>query len=76
MSSPRADGSVCIAVDGGRRLIVDPLGLRVWTALGNRPTLAELILGLREDGGSSERLAEDITRLLARWRAIGVISWL
>jgi hypothetical protein len=71
----RVDGNVIIGVAGGRRLTLDQLGLRVWTALGARPTLAALIAGLREDGGSAERLAEDVTRLLARWRAIGVISW-
>jgi hypothetical protein len=71
----RTDGHVIIDIAGGRRLTLDQLGHRVWAALGDRPTLAALIAGLREDGGSAERLAEDVTRLLARWRAIGVISW-
>jgi hypothetical protein len=75
VSCPRADGSVLIDVRGGRRLTLDQFGCRVWTALARQPTLAQLIAGLHEDGGSVERLAEDITRLLARWRAIGVITW-
>jgi hypothetical protein len=73
---PSADGSVLIDVGRGRRLALDEFGCRVWTALGRQPTLAQLIAGLHEDGGSVERLAEDITRLLARWRAGGVITWI
>jgi hypothetical protein len=71
-----ADGLVRIDVRGGRRLTLDGFGRRVWTALGRQPTLAQLIVDLRADGGSVERLAEDVTRLLARWRADGVIRWI
>jgi hypothetical protein len=71
----RVDDQVIIDVAGGRRLTLDQFGYRLWIALGERPTLAALLMGLREEAGSAEQLAEDVTRLLARWRAIGVISW-
>ncbi|MFL5608843.1 MAG: PqqD family protein [Gemmatimonadaceae bacterium] len=71
----KVDDIVIIDVAGGRCLTLDQFGYRLWTALGDRPTLAALLVGLREDAGSAEQLAEDVTRLLARWRAIGVISW-
>ena len=59
----------------GRRITLDLFGSRLWSELRQEPTLGSLLTALRDDGGSSERLAEDVTRLLARWRAGGVITW-
>jgi hypothetical protein len=43
--------------------------------LADQPTLAALVARVSDDGTSAERLAEDVTRLLARWRAMGAITW-
>lgn len=75
LSCPRTDGTTLVEVDGGRPLPLDPFGSRVWMWLADQPTLPALIVHLRDDGASVERLAEDVTRLLARWRAMGVITW-
>ncbi len=59
----------------GRRITLDDFGARVWALLGEQPTLPALVVRLRDDGTSAERLAEDVTRLLARWRASSLIAW-
>ena len=75
VACPRDGGLLLIDVGAGRRIALDPFGQRVWTALTDRPTLALLLARLRDDDTPVERLAEDVTRLLARWRAWGVITW-
>jgi hypothetical protein len=72
---PRDDGTVLLDVGQGRRINLDGFGARVWSALGAQPSLPALITGLRDDGTPTQRLAEDVTRLLARWRASGIITW-
>ena len=75
VACPRGDGMLLLDMDGGARMVIDQFGRRVWSALAERPTLAVLLTQLRVDDASVQRLAEDVTRLLARWRARGVISW-
>ena len=59
----------------GRRITLDAFGRRVWLALTDGPSLAELLVRLRDDDTPTERLAEDVTRLLARWSAGALIIW-
>lgn len=73
---PSTDGTLLVDIGAGRRISLDTFGTRVWKALADRPTFASLVMQLRDEDTSSERLAEDVTRLLARWRAGSVISWL
>ena len=75
VTCPRDDELSLIDMGAGRRITLDPFGQRVWAALTERPTLALLLARLRDDDTTAERLAEDVTRLLARWRAWGVIIW-
>jgi hypothetical protein len=75
VSCPRPDGTVLVDVGAGRRITLDLFGSHVWMQLADQPTLPALIALLRDDGSSAERLAEDVTRLLARWDASGVITW-
>jgi hypothetical protein len=75
VACPRPGGVVLIDMAGGKRIVLDQFGSRVWSALAEQPTLAALLTRLRVDGTLAQRLAEDVTQLLARWRAGGVISW-
>jgi hypothetical protein len=75
VSCPRSDGTVLVDVGAGRRITLDLFGSRVWMHIADQPTFPALVLRLRDDGSSAERLAEDVTRLLARWDATGVITW-
>jgi hypothetical protein len=68
-------GALLLDVTADRRVLLDAFGGRVWVALGDAPTLAELFACLQDDGTPAERLAEDVTRLLARWRDQGLIRW-
>lgn len=72
---PRPSGTLLLDVGQGRRIALDLFGSRLWSELQPEPTLTTLLTALRDDGASAERLAEDVTRLLARWRAGGVITW-
>jgi len=72
---PRPGGALLLDVGQGRRITLDFFGSRLWSELQQEPTLATLLTVLRDDGASTERLAEDVARLLARWRAGGVITW-
>jgi hypothetical protein len=67
--------AVLVDVDGGRRITLDAFGTRVWQLLAHQPTLPALVERLRDDGVGAERLADDVVRLLARWREMGVIAW-
>jgi hypothetical protein len=73
--SDRDDGALLLDVSSGRRISLDAFGRALWTSLDDSPTLSELLVRLRDDGMPAERLAEDITPLLARWRAQGLIRW-
>ena len=73
--SSNAEGMLLVEVGEGRRITLDPFASRVWTEIGDRPTLAALIGRLFDEGSSAERLAEDVMRLLARWRDMGLITW-
>lgn len=53
----------------------DALAGRVWALLAEQPTLPVLVERLRGDDVRPEQLAEDVTRLLARWHAMGAIAW-
>jgi hypothetical protein len=75
VSCPRADGTVLVDLGAGRRITLDLFGSQVWMRLADQPTLAALVARVSDDGTSAERLAEDVTRLLARWRAMGAITW-
>jgi hypothetical protein len=75
VACPRSDGALLLDMAGGTRIVLDQFGSRVWSALAEQPTLAALLTRLCVDGISVQRLAEDVTQLLARWRAGGVISW-
>lgn len=74
-SSATADGAVLVDASTGRRTRLDHFGGRVWRALSSQPTLPVLVASLRDEGASAERLAEDVTRLLARWNAQGLVEW-
>lgn len=71
----RPDGMALIDVRAGRRVSLDTFGSRVWTQLAREPTLAALIITLRDDSTSAERLAEDVVRLLSAWYRMGMIEW-
>jgi hypothetical protein len=71
----RADGTVLVDVGAGRRVTLDRFGDEVWMQLADQPTLPELVARLRDTGTPAERVAEDVTRLLAWWRGAGVITW-
>lgn len=74
-SSPCGDGTVLVDMRTGRRTRLDHFGHRLWQALSSRPVLPALVASLRDEGTSVERLAEDVTRLLARWQMQGLIEW-
>jgi hypothetical protein len=74
VSCPRPDGTLIVDVDAGRRSTLDWFGCRVWTLLAEQPTLPGLVLQLRDEGTSAERLAEDVSRLLATWHRAGLIA--
>jgi Coenzyme PQQ synthesis protein D (PqqD) len=71
----RPDGTVLVDVGAGRRITLDRFGSYVWMQLADQPTLPTLVARLRDAGTSTERVAEDVTRLLAWWRGVGVIAW-
>jgi hypothetical protein len=74
-SSASGDGAVLVDMRTGRRTRLDHFGSRVWRVLSSQPTLASLVAALRDDGTGAERLAEDVTRLLARWLTQGLVEW-
>jgi len=74
-SSGSLDGSVILDMSTGRRTRLEHLGSRLLRALSSQPTLPALVIALRDEGTSAERLAEDVTRLLARWQTQGMIDW-
>jgi len=71
----RGDATVLLDVGGGYRIALDAFGSRVWALLDDAPTLPVLIERLRDGGARPEQLAEDVMRLLARWKEHGVIAW-
>jgi hypothetical protein len=71
----RAEGTVLVDVGAGRRVTLDWFGDEVWMQLADQPTLPELVARLCRADASAERIAEDVTRLLAWWRGMGVITW-
>lgn len=73
--SPHGEGALLLDTASGRRITLDPFGRVVWESLVDAPTLPELLLRLRDESTPAERLAEDVSRLLARWRAQGLIRW-
>lgn len=75
VSSPIADGAVLVDARTGRRIRLDHFGSRLWEALSGQLTLPSLITVLRDEGTPAERLAEDVTRLLARWQRQGLVHW-
>lgn len=75
VSCQRDDGTLLLDMAAGTRITLDQFGGRVWSTLADHPTLASLLARLCTDGVPMQRLAEDVTRLLARWRAGGVIEW-
>jgi hypothetical protein len=75
VTCPRHDGATLLDMGAGRRLTLDEFGGRVWRALADGPSLAALLTRLRDDDVPADRLAEDVTRLLARWSARDLIIW-
>lgn len=73
--SPITDGAVLVDPHAGRRTRLDHFGSRLWRTLASQPTLPAVVTALRDDGTSAERLAEDVSRLLARWSAQGLVEW-
>ena len=71
----RTDRTVLVDLGTGWRTTLDDFGSWVWMQLDEQPTLAVLVMRLRDDGMLAERLAEDVARLLARWRATRMITW-
>ena len=74
-ASALADGAVLVDGRSGRRTRVDHFGRRLWEALSCQPNLPSLMDSLRDDATPAERLAEDVTRLLARWCRQGLLHW-
>lgn len=74
-ASALADGAVLVDGRTGRRTRVDHFGRRLWDALSCQPTLPSLMESLRDEAMPPERLAEDVTRLLARWQRQGLVHW-
>ena len=74
-ASALADGAVLVDGHTGRRTRVDHFGRRLWEALSCQPTLPSLMESLRDDATPVERLAEDVTRLLARWQRQALVHW-
>jgi hypothetical protein len=75
VACPQGDGVMLLDMGAGRRLTLDEFGGRVWRALADGPSLAALLARLRDDDVPADRLAEDVTRLLARWGARDLIIW-
>jgi hypothetical protein len=75
VAAPRGTDALLLNVNGGRRMTLDVFGSRVWFALDVEPTLPALVTRLMDEGPPAQRVAEDVTRLLARWRADGLITW-
>lgn len=75
VACPQGEALVLLDVAGGRRVTLDEFGRRVWQALADGPSLTTLLARVRDDDASVERLAEDVTRLLARWSAGALIVW-
>jgi hypothetical protein len=71
----QGDGLVLLNVSEGQRIVLDGFGRRVWQALVDGPSLAALVVRVRDDGARAELLAEDVARLLARWSAGDLITW-
>lgn len=71
----RDDGLVLLHMPEGRRVTLDAFGRRIWQALATGPSLAALVALVRDDDTPAERLAEDVTGLLARWSARDLIIW-
>ena len=71
----RSESVVLVGMMSGQRITLDDFGRRVWVALETEPTLALLVEELRDGRLRADRLAEDVVRLLARWRSLGVIAW-
>jgi hypothetical protein len=70
-----AGRTILIDMNGGHRIALDAFGNRVWQSLADQPTLPVLIERLRDEGTRAERIAEDVVRLLAKWREESVIAW-
>jgi hypothetical protein len=75
VTCPQSDDVLLLDMGAGRRVTLDGFGGRVWRALADGPSLAALLARLRDDDMPAARLAEDVTRLLARWSARDLILW-
>jgi hypothetical protein len=75
VACPDGDGLVLLDMGAGRRITLDGFGRRVWLGLVDHPSLGALVARLRDEDTPAERLAEDVTRLLARWGARDLIIW-
>jgi hypothetical protein len=64
-----------VDMHGGHRVMLDTFGRRVWPLLADQPTLPLLVERLRDEAMRADLLAEDVTRLLARWLELGLIAW-
>lgn len=68
------DGTtVLVDMHAGRRITLDALGARVWTALASDPTVAEVTRQVRGDRSLAAWNDDDMAALLVQWRAMGLI---
>lgn len=74
-SAANTTGTVLLDMRTGRRTELDHFGSRVWHILSSQPSMPSLVVSLRDEGMSAERLAEDVARLVARWQTHGMIEW-
>lgn len=71
----RAGQIVLVDANGIDRITLDVLGRRVWQRLADEPTLPALIESLRDERIRIDLIAEEVVRLLVRWREANVIAW-
>ena len=68
-------GIELLDLHAGHRVTLDAFGRKVWALLADQPALPLLVERLRDEATRADLLAEDVTRLLARWLELGLIGW-
>ena len=71
----QAGSIVLVDLNAGQRVTLDAFGRKVWALLADQPSLPLLMEWLRDGTTRADLLAEDLTRLLARWLELGLIAW-
>ena len=70
-----AGGIVLVDLNAGHRITLDAFGRKVWPLLADQPSLPLVVERLRDEATRADLLAEDLTRMLARWLELGLIAW-